>query len=265
MARVPRLEAAYGQDRLAHAAPAGRLHVVQPDARPHRPDHLGVRRGAARRRPPSTLWNLVTELPRDAAGHRRHRVPVSWSWSPASRRPGAGSATSPGTCCTSTPTSASAWPCRTSSGPASSSCPRPAAPCSGGRRGALAAGRGPGLAGRRAACGATCGTGSGSPRWSARRDGVVVGLPDRPPPATGCGSRPGSSSPGASSAGPGWTRANPYSLSAAPGRPQPADHGAGRRRRQRRGARACGPAPGRSSRGRTAGSAPGPAPAAGSP
>ena len=46
-------------------------------------------------------------------------------------------------------------------------------------------------------------------------------------------------------------------------RPQPADHRQGPRRRQRRDLRTCGPAPGCSSRGRTGGSAPAPGPGAG--
>ena len=53
MARIPASSAPYGQDRLARLAPLVGLHVVQPDARPHRPDHLGVRRGRARRRRPA--------------------------------------------------------------------------------------------------------------------------------------------------------------------------------------------------------------------
>ena len=44
MARVPVLEHAFGQDRLARLHRLVGFTVVQPDARPHRPDHLGLRR-----------------------------------------------------------------------------------------------------------------------------------------------------------------------------------------------------------------------------
>ena len=75
--------------------------------------------------------------------------------------------------------------------------------------------RGPGLAGRRCRCGATCGTGSGHlgrPRGRRRR----VGLRDRPAPATGCRCEAGQFFTWRFLGRPGWTRANPYSLSAAP-------------------------------------------------
>ena len=61
-------------------------------------------------------------LPRHAAGDGRHRSARDGRRSPRSGRPARGCATSPGTCCTSTPTSASGWRCRTSSGPAPTSC-----------------------------------------------------------------------------------------------------------------------------------------------
>ena len=89
-----------------------------------------------------------------------------------------------------------------------------------------------------------------------------VGLPDRAtarPPAT---SSRASSSPGASSDGPGWTPRQPVLALGRPGRPQPADHRQGARRRQRRARGRCGPARARWSRARTAGSARGHGPAA---
>ena len=52
MARIPVVERAVGQDRLARLAPLDRVHLVHPDARPHRADHLGVRRGRSRARCP---------------------------------------------------------------------------------------------------------------------------------------------------------------------------------------------------------------------
>ncbi len=36
MSRLPLLEHAFGQDRLARHPPAGRVHLVQPDAGPRR-------------------------------------------------------------------------------------------------------------------------------------------------------------------------------------------------------------------------------------
>src|SRR5205085_1104382 len=53
--------------------PAGRLHLLQPDAGPHRPDHLGLRRGEARGDPGDPL-GPVGGLPGHAAGGRRYRV-----------------------------------------------------------------------------------------------------------------------------------------------------------------------------------------------
>ena len=120
MARVPLLERAFGQDRLA------RLHrLVGFTSFNLMVVHVvtitwgyaaGRLAGDARR-----ALAADRRLPGHAAGRRRHRCAWSWSWSPASRRPGGGCATSPGTCCTCTPTSASAWRCRTSCGPARSS------------------------------------------------------------------------------------------------------------------------------------------------
>ena len=125
MARVPVLERAFGQDRLA------RLHrLVGFTSFNLMLAHIvlitwGYAAGelAGRRRrcgtSPSTTRACCWPSP----------APSAWSWSssPASGRPGGGCATSRGTCCTSTPTSASAWRCRTSCGPARSSSPRPRA------------------------------------------------------------------------------------------------------------------------------------------
>ena len=43
--------------------PAGRLHVVQPDARPRRADHLGLRRRVDSLDVPQTFWDLVVNYP----------------------------------------------------------------------------------------------------------------------------------------------------------------------------------------------------------
>ena len=139
MARVPVLERAFGQDRLAALPPARRVHLLQPDARPHRPHHLGLRRRSADRRTPATLWDLTVDYPGMllAAAGTAGLVMVVVTSIKAAR---GGCATSRGTCCTSTPTSASASRCRTSSGPGSSSSARPAAPCSGGALWVAAAG-----------------------------------------------------------------------------------------------------------------------------
>ena len=123
----PVLERAFGQDRLARHAPAGRLHLVQPDARPHRARSPGGTPPASSAATPGDAVGPDRRLPRHAARRRPAPSAWSWSWSPASRRPAGGCATSRGTCCTSTPTSASGSPCRTSCGPGRSSWPRPAA------------------------------------------------------------------------------------------------------------------------------------------
>jgi hypothetical protein len=62
MARVPVLEHAFGQDRLAAAAPAGRLHLVQPDARPHRLITWGYAAGELSR-DAGELWDLTVDYP----------------------------------------------------------------------------------------------------------------------------------------------------------------------------------------------------------
>ena len=126
MARVPVLERAFGQDRLARQH---RLvgftsfnlmlaHVVLIT--------WGYAAGELRRDAGDAV-GADRRLPRACCSPSP--APSAWSWwsSPASRRPGGGSATSRGTCCTSTPTSASAWPCRTSCGPARSSSRSPGA------------------------------------------------------------------------------------------------------------------------------------------
>ena len=162
-------------------------------------DHLGpghhLRRRAARRSPARSAW--------------------SWSSSPASRRPGAGCATSPGTCCTSTPTSASGSPCPTSCGPGRSSSARRPRPLYwwtpvDRRRGA------------RSWSGGSCCRSGRSLRHGLRVTSVVressdvvsVYLTgrrlDRLP------LRAGQFLNVRFLDGPGWTRANPFSLSAAP-------------------------------------------------
>ena len=119
MARVPLLEAAFGQDRLAHLH---RLvgftsfnlmlaHIVA--------DHLGVRRRASSAATPAHPVEPGRSTTPACCWPPAAPSASSWWSSPASRPPAGGSATSRGTCCTSTPTSASAWRCRTSCGPGS--------------------------------------------------------------------------------------------------------------------------------------------------
>ena len=85
-----------GTGRAGPATPAGRLHLLPPDARAHRHDHPRLRGGRPNRRAARDL-GAGHGLPGDAAGHRRHR----WRWSrlssPRSGRPAAGCGTSPGT------------------------------------------------------------------------------------------------------------------------------------------------------------------------
>ena len=216
------------------AASAGRLHLVHAGGLPRRHHHLGVRRRAA---PGDARDALAADcrLPGHAAGRRAARCACSWSCSPASRRPGAGCATSPGTCCTSTPTSASAWRCRTSCGRASSSSASTAKTLFWWTAWALAAAAvlvwrvglpllaqpappAPGDLGRRT------------------RARHLVGLPHRPPPGPAAGSRPASSSPGASwpvRAGPARTRTRspPHRTAAASGSPSRTSATAAPRRR----------------------------------
>ena len=73
MARVPVLERSFGQDELP-GSPPRRLHVVQPDARPPRDDHLGLRRRVADRHPAHAV-GPGRQLPRHAAGHRGDGLP----------------------------------------------------------------------------------------------------------------------------------------------------------------------------------------------
>ena len=117
MARVPALERVFGQDRLARLHRLVGFTSFTADARPHRADHLGLRRrpdhGRARHgcgSSPSTT--------RACCWPSQARSAWSSSWSPACAPRAPGCATSRGTCCTSTPTSASGSHYRTSSGPA---------------------------------------------------------------------------------------------------------------------------------------------------
>ena len=79
MARVPLLEAAYGQDRLAHLHRLVGLHLVQPDARPRRADHLGLRRRAGCRRPPARCGTSSRTTPA-CCWPRPGRCACSSSW-----------------------------------------------------------------------------------------------------------------------------------------------------------------------------------------
>ena len=261
MARVPRLEAAYGQDRLAHlhrlvgftsfnlmlahivlitwGYAAGQLladalHALEPDR----------------------------QLPRHAAGHRRHGLPL----------PGGGhqhqGRAAPDPLRVVAPAAPLRLP-RRRPRPAAPAVDRPAVPVLPRPHVLLVDGVGRGRrrrswsGGSACRCGATCGTGSRSPRWSARRDDVVsVYLTGRRLHRLRV--EAGQFFTWRFLGRPGWTRANPYSLSAAPdGRSlritvQAVGDGSA-------AAFACGPAPGCSSRDRTAGSARAPGPAAGSP
>ena len=200
-------------------------------------------------------------LPGHAARRRRHRLPGHGRRHQHPGRPARGCATSRGTCCTSTPTSASGSRCPTSSGPARSSSPPPRGPCSGGACGS----RPPASVlvwrvGCR--CGAAPATGSGHlGRPRGRR--LRVGPPHRPP----AGRAPRARRPVLHLALPHRPRLDPgapvLALRGA-GRTQPADHRQGPRRRQRRAPRGCARAPGCSSKGPTAGSPPGPGPGHGS-
>ena len=208
MARIPLLERAFGQDRLA------RVHrLVGFTSFNLMLAHIvlitwGYAAGELARTP-ATIWDLTLDYPGMLLAVGRHRLPGAWPSSPASRPPAAGCATSPGTCCTCTPTSASAWPCRTSSGPARSSSPPPprtvywwslvGAPP-----------RPPSWSGGSASrCGAAPGTASGSTSVVAEGDGVVSVYLTGRRPAPAAAPRRASSSAGGSSAGragPGPTR-----------------------------------------------------------
>ncbi len=222
-------------------APARRLHVVQPDARPHRPDHLGVRRGAAHADPLDAVEPGRRTTPGCSWPPAARCASSSWS-SPASRPPGAGSATSRGTCCTSTPTSASDWPCRTSSGPASSSCPPPAAPFFWWTAWGVAAG-------------SIVVWRIGVPVWRnlwhrlevtsvVRETDDVVSVYLTGRRLDRLRAEPGQFFTWRFLGRPGLDPRQPLLALGGPRRPQPADHGAGRRRRQRLGARAAAGHPG---------------------
>ena len=145
----PRRRAGVRAGPACPVAPPRRVHLVHADARPHRPDHLGLRRGRPRRGARRGV-GPHRRLPRHAPGRRRAPRAWSWSWSPACARPAPGCATSRGTCCTSTPTSGSGSRCPTSCGPARSSSPPPRPRSTGGRCGRRRR-RGPALARRRPA------------------------------------------------------------------------------------------------------------------
>ena len=215
MARIPRPGAGVRAGPAGPAAPARRLHLVQPDARPHRADHLGLRRGRARARRRRRCGTLTVDYPGMLLAVAGTVVPGHGRRHQRAGRPRAGCATSRGTCCTSTPTSASGSPCRTSCGPARSSSPRRPPPSSGGGCGRPRPARcSSGGSGCR--CGAARATGCGSPPGRARGRRRRVGLHDRPPRWTGCRAEAGQFLIWRFLAGPGWTRGHPYSLSAAP-------------------------------------------------
>ena len=120
-----------------------------------------------------------------------------------------------GTCCTSTPTSASDWRCRTSSGPARIS------PLPPGHR-VLVGAVGPGCAHPSSSSASACpsrvrsATASASRGWSAHGDnGVTVRMSGRDLHALGA--RAGQFFIWRFVDGAGWTRGHPFSLSGAPG------------------------------------------------
>ena len=218
MARIPLVERAYGQDELArrHRWSASRRSTCMLAA--HRADHPRLRgHGTGRASaPPSSTSSLdypgmlLAVAGTVAAGHGRRHL--------GARRPAAGCATSPGTCCTSTPTSASGWRCRTSSGPAPTSSPRrsPRVYWWGLYAAALAACWSSGSACRSAA---PCGTGCVVTRGRSESAGVVSVHRRRPAPAPAAGAgRP--VLPLALPRRAGLVPRQPYSLSARPARPQ---------------------------------------------
>jgi hypothetical protein len=185
MARLPQLERAFGQDQLArHHRVVGFssfnlmvAHVVL----------ISLGYAAGQLGPaPAAFWDLITDYPGmllALAGTACVVMAVATSLGAAA----GGSATSPGTCCTCTPTSASGWRCPTSCGPGRSSSPRPrhrllVEPVGAGRRSRPGvAGRPPAVAQRPAP--AACHRGRARGRWGR------LGAPDRPPsgPAAGAG------------------------------------------------------------------------------
>ena len=180
----------------------------------HRAHHPRLRRGDRALGIVGTFVDLVRQLPGHAAGRRRHRGPGHGRRHLGEEGPPRGCATSRGTSSTSTATSAPAWPCRTSCGPAPTSCPRPTATvfwwslyarvrrCGArlpGRAAAVA------LAARTAARARRAGRGPG------RHHGTVGGRGVRRMPV-----RAGQFFQWRFLDGPGWTRATPTRISAAP-------------------------------------------------
>ena len=239
--------------RAGPAPPAGRLHVVQPDARARRADHPRATRPRPARRPGAAVSTWSSTTPGMLLARRRHASPWSWSSSPRSGPPArrlryeswhlihlyaylgvglalphqlwtghrlprlAGSPASTGGPCTPP-----RWPRSWSAG---SALPRPPH-----LRHRLVVDRG-----RR-----------GAP-------GVVSVDRARPAPAPAAGARPASSSLWRFLDGPGWSRAHPVLAVRGPATAGclriTVDHlGDGSRRPGR-----CGPAPGCSSRAPTAG------------
>ncbi len=119
MARVPLVERAFGQDRLArwhrwtgftsfHLMVA---HVVLIT--------IGYA-GSAHANVFAELWDMIVSYPGMLLATAGTALLV-WSSSRRCGRPGGGCGTSRGTCCTCTPTWGSGWHCRTSCGPARTS------------------------------------------------------------------------------------------------------------------------------------------------
>ncbi len=261
MARLPLARARVRPGPAGPAAPARRLHVVQPDGRARRARSPGGTPPALLAAP-ATALGPDHRLPRHAAGRRRHRLPGH------GRRHQHQGGPAPAALRVLAPAAPLRLP-RRRAGPAAPALDRAGVPVlarphrsSGGRPWAAAAGAvlvwRVGAAGRAATCGTAC----GSPRWSARPTDVGLGLPDRPPAGPAAASRPGQFLTwrfldGPAGPAPTPTRCRPRPTAAACGSP---------RRRSATAARrlaACGPAPGCCSRDRTAGSAPAPGPGAG--
>ena len=215
MARIPLVERAFGQDRLArwHRWTGFTsfwlmvAHIVLITAR--------LRRRRARQRVRRAVGHDL-DLPRACCWPPPARSRWSWSWSPRSGRPGAGCATSRGTCCTCTRTSGvglalphQLWTGTDFIGSTASH------GCTGGRCTRCRAGRGPGVPDRPAGLAQPAAPAGGRAAWSPEGPGLTsVYLTgrrlDRLPV------RAGQFFQWRFLDGPGWSRSHPYSLSATP-------------------------------------------------
>ena len=213
MARVPMIERSYGQDELARrhrlvgfwSFNLMVLHVVLIT--------VGYSLGAAHRRAARGL-DAGHDVRRDAARARRDAGTDRRGRHVGDESPAGRCATSRGTCCTSTPTSASACPCRTRSGPGADFTTSPLVRVYWWTIYAVAAG-------------AILLFRVGLPLWRTLRHGITVTSVVRESPdvvTVRMGGRGLHRLPVQAGQffiwrfldGPGWSRGNPYSLSAAP-------------------------------------------------